>query len=35
MYHEHGISKPNFFNWKAKYGGMEVSEVRRMTGLKT
>ena len=32
---EHGISEPTFYNWKAKYGGMEVSEVRRITGLKT
>jgi putative transposase len=30
---EHGISEPTFYNWKAKYGGMEVSDVRRMKDL--
>jgi putative transposase len=29
----HVISEPNFYNWKAKYGGMEVSDVRRMKDL--
>ncbi len=28
---KHGISEATFYNWKAKYGGMEVSEA---TGLK-
>jgi putative transposase len=32
---EHGISEPTLYNWKAKYGGMEVSEVRRMKDLET
>ncbi len=27
---ELGISEATFYNWKAKYGGMEVSEVKRM-----
>lgn len=26
---EIGISDATFYNWKAKYGGMEVSEVKR------
>ena len=30
---EHGISEATFYNWKAKYGGMEVSDVRRMKDL--
>jgi putative transposase len=30
---EHGISDATFYNWKAKYGGMEVSDVRRMKEL--
>jgi putative transposase len=30
---EHGISELTFYNWKAKYGGMEVSDVRRMKDL--
>ncbi len=32
---EHGISEPTLYNWKAKYGGMEVSEVRHMKDLET
>ena len=27
---EHGISDATFYNWKAKYGGLEVSDVKRM-----
>jgi putative transposase len=30
---EYSISEPTFYNWKAKYGGMEVSDVRRMKEL--
>jgi len=30
---EHGISDQTFYNWKAKYGGMTISEVRRMKAL--
>ena len=30
---EHGISDATFYNWKAKYGGMEVSDVRKMKDL--
>jgi putative transposase len=26
---EHGISDATFYNWKAKYGGMEVSDVKK------
>jgi len=29
----HGISEPTFYNWKAKYAGMTVSEVRRLKAL--
>jgi putative transposase len=25
---KHGISEPTFYNWKAKYAGMTVSEAR-------
>jgi putative transposase len=28
-----GISEPTFYNWKAKYGGMEASDVVRMKDL--
>ena len=29
----HGISDATFYNWKAKYGGLQVSEVRRLRSL--
>lgn len=31
----HGISEATFYKWKAKYGGMEVSEARRLKELET
>jgi putative transposase len=30
---KHGISQATFYKWKAKYGGMEVSEARRLKAL--
>jgi putative transposase len=30
---EHGISEATFYNWKAKYGGMEVSDMKKMKEL--
>jgi putative transposase len=27
---ELGISEATFYNWKAKYGGMELNDVKRM-----
>lgn len=30
---EYGISETTYYNWKAKYGGMEVSDVRRLKEL--
>lgn len=32
---EHDISKATFFNWKSKYGGMEVPELKRLKELET
>lgn len=29
----HGICHNTFYRWKAKYGDMEVSDVRRLKGL--
>jgi putative transposase len=29
----HGISPATFYNWKAKFGGMDVSEARRLRSL--
>jgi putative transposase len=30
---EYGISAATIYNWKSKYGGMEVSDVKRMKEL--
>ena len=30
---KHGISEATFYNWKAKFGGMEVSEAKRLREL--
>jgi len=30
---EHGISEATFYNWKAKYGGMEASDVKKLKDL--
>jgi putative transposase len=30
---KHGISQPTYYNWKSKYGGMGVSELRRVKEL--
>ena len=30
---KHNISAPTFYVWKRKYGGMEVSEARRLRSL--
>jgi len=30
---KHGMSDASFYNWKAKYGGLEVSEAKRMRSL--
>lgn len=27
---KHGISQATFYNWKAKYGGMELSDLKRL-----
>jgi putative transposase len=29
----HGISSATFYNWKAKYGGMDVSDAKRLKAL--
>lgn len=30
---EYGISDATYYNWKSKYGGMEVSDIRKMKEL--
>jgi putative transposase len=29
----HGVSSATFYKWKAKFGGLEVLEARRLKGL--
>jgi len=29
----HGVSEATFYKWKAKYGGLEVSEAKRLKAL--
>lgn len=29
----HGISSATFFKWKAKYGGLDVSDARKLKAL--
>ena len=29
----HGISDASFYKWKAKYGGLEVSDAKRLKAL--
>lgn len=29
----HGVAQSTYFKWKSKYGGMEVSDVRRLRAL--
>lgn len=30
---KYGISHPTYYNWKAKYGGMIVAEVKKLKAL--
>jgi putative transposase len=30
---KHGVSSPTLYKWKAKYGGLDVSEARRLKAL--
>jgi putative transposase len=30
---KHGISEQTFYRWKSKYGGIEVSDIRRLKQL--
>ena len=30
---EHGISSATFYKWKAKFGGMDVSDARKLRAL--
>lgn len=30
---KHGVSEATLYNWKSKYGGMDVSEAKRLKAL--
>jgi putative transposase len=30
---KHGLSSPTFYKWKAKFGGLDMSEARRLKAL--
>jgi len=30
---KHGVSDATFYNWRSKYGGMEVSDTRKLKAL--
>lgn len=32
---KHGVSGATFYKWKAKYGGMDVSDARRLRRWRT
>ena len=32
---KHGFSEATFYNWKSKFGGMDVSEAKRLKALET
>jgi putative transposase len=29
----HGISQPTFYSWKSKFGGLDVSDAKRLKAL--
>ena len=33
--HKHGFSEASYYGWKAKFGGMNVSEAQRLKSLET
>jgi putative transposase len=32
---KHGVSSATFYKWKAKFGGLDVSEARRLKALES
>lgn len=35
IWRQHGISSATYYKWKAKYGGLDVSELKRTKELET
>ena len=31
--HRHGFSEASYYEWKAKFGGMDVSDAKRLRNL--
>jgi len=32
---KHGFSEPSYYAWKAKFGGMKVSDAQRLKGMRS
>jgi len=32
---EHGVSQPTFYQWKNRYGGLEVNQLKELKDLRT
>jgi putative transposase len=32
---QHGISQGSFYKWKAKFGGMDISDAKKLRGLES
>jgi putative transposase len=30
---KHGVSEPTFYKWRSRYGGMEISDARKLKAL--
>lgn len=35
VWRKHGISSATYYKWKARYGGLDVSELKRVKELET
>jgi putative transposase len=33
LYRKHGVSEASIYKWKARFGGMDVSEAKRLRAL--
>ena len=33
LFRKHGIAEQTFYNWRNKYGGMDISEAKRLKAL--
>ena len=33
LYRRHGFSEPSYYAWRSKYGGMDVSDAKRLKAL--